>query len=180
MLEHVRQSRPDAGLGVQVDFLKTCSAVLSSLGSGILLKQGAEIVVHRKHRLRPDRRERKHPALRRSLKLSQSKSKIFKTVSQELCPRDGRSCHIVADGRRPCDGAWCCWALSFSAPAIFFELFAAQHRSFLPANHQQFIIIPDNIYLEEERVGETIGVSPALRSGSKSSGACDLMCTTSC
>jgi len=40
-----------------------------------------------------------------SLKLSPRESHIFKNVSQELCPSDGRSRHIAADGRRPCEGA---------------------------------------------------------------------------
>ena len=35
--------------------------------------------------------------LRRSLKLSPSESHMFKTVSQDLCPSDGRSCHIAAE-----------------------------------------------------------------------------------
>ena len=43
--------------------------------------------------------------------LSSSESNIFKAVSQELCPSDGRSCHITADGRRPCEGARHCHAL---------------------------------------------------------------------
>ena len=46
--------------------------------------------------------------LSRSLKLSPSESHIFKTVSQEICPSDGMSCHIAADGRRPCEGARRC------------------------------------------------------------------------
>ena len=29
---------------------------------------------------------------------------MFKAVSQMLCPSDGRSCHIAADGHRLCDG----------------------------------------------------------------------------
>ena len=36
--------------------------------------------------------------------MSPSKSRIFRTVSQELRPSDDRSCYIAADGRRPCDG----------------------------------------------------------------------------
>ena len=51
-----------------------------------------------------------HLLLRRSLKLSPSESHIFKTVSQELCPSDGRSCYIAADGRRPCESARRCQA----------------------------------------------------------------------
>jgi len=33
-MAHTRQSRPDSGLGFQVQVLKTCQVVLSSLGSG--------------------------------------------------------------------------------------------------------------------------------------------------
>ena len=51
--------------------------------------------------------------LRRSLKLSPSESHISKIVYQELRPSDGRSRHIAADGRRPCEGAWRCEAFSF-------------------------------------------------------------------
>ena len=40
--------------------------------------------------------------LKRSLKLSPSESHIFKTVSQELCPSDGRSRHIP----HPAKGDW--------------------------------------------------------------------------
>ena len=54
-----------------------------------------------------------HLVLSRSLKLSPSESHIFKTVSHELCPCDGRSRHIAADGRRPCEGARRCQAISF-------------------------------------------------------------------
>ena len=46
------------------------------------------------------------PPLRRRLKLALSESHIFKTVVfQELCPSNGRSRHIAADGRRSCEGA---------------------------------------------------------------------------
>ena len=44
---------------------------------------------------------------------------LFKVVAQwkshfqERRPSDGRSCYIAADGRRPCDGARRCQALSF-------------------------------------------------------------------
>ena len=33
-LAHIRQSKPDSGVGVQVKVLKTCQGVPSSLGSG--------------------------------------------------------------------------------------------------------------------------------------------------
>ena len=42
--------------------------------------------------------------LRRCLKLSPTESHIFKTFSREFCPSDGRSRHIAADVRRPCEG----------------------------------------------------------------------------
>ena len=44
-------------------------------------------------------------------KLSPSESRIFKTVSQELCPSDGKS-HTAADGCRPCEGTRRCQAFS--------------------------------------------------------------------
>jgi len=47
------------------------------------------------------------------LKLSPSESHISKTVSQEICPSNGKSCHIAADGRRPCKGARCCQVFAF-------------------------------------------------------------------
>jgi hypothetical protein len=57
----------------------------------------------------------KRDVLRRSLKLSPSESHIVKTVYQELCPSDGRSCQIAADGRRPCEIARRCH-LEFPTP----------------------------------------------------------------
>jgi hypothetical protein len=50
--------------------------------------------------------------LRRSLKLSPSESHIFKIVSQEVGPRNGFGSHVVADGRRPCEGARRCRSAS--------------------------------------------------------------------
>jgi hypothetical protein len=46
-----------------------------------------------------------------------SESHFFKTVSQELCPSDGRSRRIAADGRRPCEGARRCQAFAFGLGA---------------------------------------------------------------
>jgi len=60
-----------------------------------------------------------HLLLRRSLKLSPSKSHIFKTVYQELCPSDGRGRHIAANGRRPCEGARRCQAFICRRVATF-------------------------------------------------------------
>ena len=47
---------------------------------------------------------------------SPSESHFFKTVSQEVCPSDGRSRHIAADGRRACEGTRRCQAVSFPSP----------------------------------------------------------------
>ena len=54
---------------------------------------------------RPGWNEVANLLLQRILTSSTSGSHIFKTVSQEIRPSDGRSCHIAADGRRPCEGA---------------------------------------------------------------------------
>ena len=51
--------------------------------------------------------------LRRSLKLSPSESHIFKIVSQEVGQSNGFGRHVVADGRRPCEGARRCQASTF-------------------------------------------------------------------
>ena len=53
--------------------------------------------------------------IKRSLKLSPGESHMFKTVSPELCPSDGRSRHIAADVHRPCEGARHCQAFSFGS-----------------------------------------------------------------
>jgi len=61
--------------------------------------------------------------LRRSLKLAPNEGHIFETVSQELCISDGRSCHIAADGRRPCESARRRQAFSFLTDSSFFYRF---------------------------------------------------------
>ena len=43
--------------------------------------------------------------------------------SQELCPSDGRSHHIAADGRRPCVGAQRCQAFSIN----YYKLMSGVH-----------------------------------------------------
>ena len=49
-MAHVRQSRPDSGLGVKVQLLKTVCGVLCSLGSGDQLSRESDAAIRRSRR----------------------------------------------------------------------------------------------------------------------------------